>query len=128
MANRGSGVTVLLPTEPVAGPAEDAKVVAVLVMDGDVHILEHELSEGAAITFRVGGTFRAYMERINTDVPFPDDLWLVAHKSNRDPVVLEWEDALSGNEKKSMKPGELFELNPTLMRRWRMSAKRWGEA
>ena len=121
-------MTVILPTEPIAGPAKDAKVVAVLVMDDNVHILEHELSVGASITFRVGGTFRVFMERINTDVPFPDDLWLLAHKTNRDPVVLEWEGAISGRQKKSLKPGELFELNPTLMRRWRMSAKRWEEA
>lgn len=88
-----------------------------------VNILEHELSVGASITFRVGGTFRAYMERINTNVPCPDDLWLLAHKTNRAPVVLQWEGALSGKRKKSIKPGELFELNPTLMRRRRNSAK-----
>ena len=125
MANRGSAVTVILPTEHIAVPPRDAKVVAVLVMDGAVNILEHELSVGASITFRVGGTVRAYMERFNTDVPFPDDLWLLAHKTNRDPVVLEWEHALSGKRKKSIKPGELFELNPTLMRRWQVSAKGW---
>lgn len=128
MASRGSAVTVILPTEPNAAPPRDVKVVAALVMDGDVHILEHELTAGASITFRVGGKFRAYMERIDTDVPFPEDLWLLAHETNRDPVVLEWEGELSGKRKKSIKPGELFGLNPTLMRRWRMSAKRWEKA
>lgn len=128
MADRGRAFTAILPAEPVAAPPKDAKVAAVLAMDAEVHIPGRDLSEGAAITAHVGGTFRAYMEHMNTDVPFPDDFWLLAHKTNRDPVVLEWGGALSGEWKKSMKPGESFELNPTLMRRWRMSAKRWEQA
>ena len=52
--NRGSGVSVTLPTEPLAGAAKDAPIMAVMVQDDGVPILEYELKVGNSIQFRVG--------------------------------------------------------------------------
>ena len=61
---RGSGISVTLPTEPTAGAAKDKPVMAVLVQDEGVRILEYEIKEGNSIQFRVGGTVEAFMERV----------------------------------------------------------------
>ena len=64
MANRGSAITVTLPTEPLAGEAKNKPILAVLVMDDGVQILQYEIPLGQSITFRVGGTIKAFMERV----------------------------------------------------------------
>ena len=66
---RGSGVSITLPTEPTAGDAKAAAVMAVMVSDDGVPILEYELKLGNAIEFRVGGATKAFMERVG---PAPD--------------------------------------------------------
>ena len=37
---------------------------AVMVQDEGVKILEYDVKEGASIEFRVGGTMRAFMQRV----------------------------------------------------------------
>ena len=58
-----SGVSVTLPTEPLAGAAKTAAIMAVMVQDEGVSLLEYEVKEGQSIQVRVGGTVQAYMER-----------------------------------------------------------------
>ena len=121
--NRGSGVSVTLPTEPLAGEAKTTPIMAVLVQDDGVPILEYELKVGNSIQFRVGGKTRAFMERVG---PAPDgDLFLDADSSNVEPVTVEFEHALSGPQKVSLGPGQRLTLNPVVSKQWVMSAKNW---
>ena len=69
--NRGAGVSVTLPTEPLAGAAKTMPIMAVMVQDEGASILEYEIKEGQSIQFRVGGTVKAYMERVG-DAPDGD--------------------------------------------------------
>ena len=55
---RGSEFSVSLPTEPMAGAAKTEPVMAVMVQDDGVQILDYELTLGASIAFRVGGASR----------------------------------------------------------------------
>ena len=43
---RGSGVSVTLPTEPLAGNAKTTPIMAVMVQDEGTPILEYEIKEG----------------------------------------------------------------------------------
>ena len=67
-------------------------------------ILEYKIPEGQAISFRVGGTIQALMQR--TDAPVPDvDMRLVAASANKEPVTVEYEHALSGLQTVVLQPG-----------------------
>ena len=78
---RGSGISITLPTEPMAGAAKDKAIMAVLVQDEGATILEYEIKEGNSIQFRVGGTVEAFMERVG---PAPDgDMFMDAAGSQR---------------------------------------------
>ena len=59
-ATRGSGVSITLPTEPLAGAPKTAPIMAVMVQDDGVSLLEYEVKEGQSIEFRVGGTIKAF--------------------------------------------------------------------
>ena len=120
---RGSGVSVTLPTEPLAGAAKDTPTMAVLVQDDGVRILDYEIKPGNSIQFRVGGKTKAFMERVG---PAPDgDLFLDADSSNVESVEVEFEHALSGLQRFLIGPGNRLTLNPVVSRRWVMSAKNW---
>ena len=45
--NRGSGFSVTLPTEPMAGAAKNVKVMAVLVQDNGVPLLSTRSRKGS---------------------------------------------------------------------------------
>ena len=112
--NRGSGVSVTLPTEPLAGAAKDTrrpwpswcKMTAL----ADSWITR--LKAGNSIQFRVGWKTKAFMERVG---PAPDgDLFLDADSSNVQPVTVEYEHALSGPQRVSLGPGGRLTLNPVM--------------
>ena len=91
---RGSEFSVSLPTEPMAGAAKTEPVMAVMVQDDGVQILDYELTLGASIAFRVGGAVKAFMERVG---PAPDsDIKMIAGSGNAEPVTVEYEHALAG--------------------------------
>ena len=120
---RGSGVSVTLPTEPLAGAAKTTPIMAVMVQDEGTPILEYEIKEGQSIQFRVGGTVKAYMERSG---PAPDgDMFMDAASSNVEPVTVEYEHALSGPQTVSLQPGQRLNINPVVSRRWTMTAANW---
>ena len=120
---RGSGISVTLPTEPLAGEAKTTPIMAVMVQDDGVSILEYELKVGNSIQFRVGGKTKAFMERIG---PAPEgDMFLDADTSNVEPVAIEYEHALAGPLVVSLAPGHRLTLNPVVSRHWEMSAKNW---
>ena len=120
---RGSGVSVTLPTEPLAGNAKTTPIMAVMVQDEGTPILEYEIKEGQSIQFRVGGTVKAYMERSG---PAPDgDMFMDAASSNVEPVTVEYEHALSGPQSVSLQPGQRLSINPVVSRRWVMTAENW---
>ena len=120
---RGSGISVTIPTEPIAGAAKDKAVMAVLVLDEGVRILEYEIKLGSSIQFRVGGTIKAFMERVG---PAPDsDVWIISASNNKEPVTVEFEHALAGPQKVTIGPGQKLTINPVVARRWKMSAKTW---
>ena len=121
--NRGSGVSVTLPTEPMAGAAKTAPIMAVMVQDDGVPILEYELKLGNSIQFRVGGKTKAFMERVG-DAP-DGDLFLDADSSNVESVEVEFEHALSGPQQFLLGPGKRLTLNPVVSKQWVMSAKNW---
>ena len=120
---RGSGVSVTLPTEPLAGNAKTTPIMAVLVQDEGSPILEYEIKEGESIQFRVGGTVKAFMERRG---PAPDgDMFLDADSGNVEPVTIEYEHALSGPQKVQLQGGQRFSINPVMSRFWIMTAENW---
>ena len=92
---RGSGFSVTLPTEPTAGAAKDAPIMAVLVQDEGVQILEYEIKEGQSINFRVGAA--PSRRSCSASGPAPDgDMFLDANADNRESVVVEYAHALAG--------------------------------
>ena len=120
---RGSGFSVTLPTEPLAGAAKDKPVMAVLVMDDGKEILQYEIKVGNSISFRVGGTVAAFMERVG---PAPDsDMFMDADAGNAEAVTVEYEHALAGPQKKVLRPGQRLTLAPVISRRWKMTAPNW---
>ena len=120
---RGSGVSVTLPTEPLAGDAKTTPIMAVMVQDEGTPILEYEIKEGQSIQFRVGGTVKAFMERLG---PAPDgDMFLDADSGNVEAVTVDYEHALSGPQKVVLQPGQRLSINPVVSRRWIMTAHNW---
>ena len=120
---RGSGFSVTLPTEPMAGAAKNNPIMAVLVQDEGVTIMEYEVKEGNSIQFRVGGTVAAFMERVG---PAPDgDMFMDADSSNVESVTVEYEHALAGPQKKVLGPGQRLTLNAVVSRHWKMTAPNW---
>ena len=120
---RGSGFSVTLPTEPMAGAAKNNPIMAVLVQDEGVTIMEYEIKEGNSINFRVGGTVQAFMERVG---PAPDgDMFMDANANNAESVTVEYEHALAGPQTKKLGPGQRLTLNAVVSRRWKMTAPNW---
>ena len=120
---RGSGVSITLPTEPLAGAAKNSAIMAVMVQDDGVSLLEYEVKEGQSIQVRVGGTVKAFMERVG-DAP-DGDMFLDADSGNVEPVAVEYEHALSGPQRVSLQPGQRVSINPVVSRHWIMSAQNW---
>ena len=120
---RGSGVSITLPTEPLAGAAKTAAVMAVMVQDDGASILEYEIKEGASIQFRVGGTVKAFMERVG-DAP-DGDMFMDADSGNVEAITVEYEHALSGLQRVNLLPGQRLTIKPVVSRHWIMSAQNW---
>ena len=120
---RGSGFSVTLPTEPMAGAAKNTKVMAVIVMDEGVPLLEYDIPEGQSISFRVGGTVEAFMERVG---PAPDgEVWMDANGGNVQPVTVEYDHALSGRQTILLQAGQRLTINTVVSRRWKITAPKW---
>ena len=120
---RGAGVSVTLPTEPLAGEAKTTPIMAVMVRDDGTPILEYEVKEGQSIQFRVGGATKAFMERVG---PAPDaEMFLDADGGNVEPVTVKYEHALSGAQSVTLQPGQRLSINPVVSRRWVMTAPNW---
>ena len=120
---RGSGFSVTLPTEPTAGAAKDKPIMAVMVQDDGVQIMEYEIKLGNSISFRVGGTIAAFMERVG---PAPDsDMFMDAAGGNAEPVTVEYEHALAGPQKQVLRPGQRLKLNAVVSRHWKITAPNW---
>ena len=120
---RGAGVSVTLPTEPLAGDAKTTPIMAVMVQDEGTPILEYEIKEGQSIEFRVGGTVKAFMERVG-DAP-DGDMFMDADSGNVEPVMVEYEHALSGFQRVPLQPGQRLTLAPVVSRHWIMTAANW---
>ena len=120
---RGSGISVTLPTEPTAGAAKDKPIMAVLVQDEGVQILEYEIKEGNSIQFRVGGSVEAFMERVG-DAP-DGDMFMDAAAANVERVTIEYQHALAGSQKKVLGPGQRLTVNPVVSRHWKLTAPNW---
>ena len=112
-----------LPTEPLAGAAKTAGIMAILVQDEGVSLLEYSVREGQSIQVRVGGTVKAFMERVG-DAP-DGDMFMDADGSNVEPVVVEYEHALSGPQRVSLLAGQRLSINPVVSRHWIMTAQNW---
>ena len=96
---------------------------AIMVQDDGVSLLEYEVKEGQSIQVRVGGTVKAFMERVG-DAP-DGDMFLDADSGNVEPVAVEYEHALSGPQRVSLQPGQRVSINPVVSRHWVMSAQNW---
>ena len=120
---RGAGVSVTLPTEPLAGDAKTTPIMAVMVQDDGTSILEYEIKEGQSIQFRVGGTVKAFMERVG---PAPDgDMFMDADSGNVEAINVEYEHVLSGLQNVSLQPGQRLSIKPVVSRHWIMTAQNW---
>ena len=96
---------------------------AVMVRDEGAMVMEYEIKLGNSISFRVGGTVQAFMERVG---PAPDtDMFMSADASNAEPVTVEYEHALAGQQKKVLRPGQRLTLKPVVSRHWKITAENW---
>ena len=116
-------MTITLPTEPTSGAAKTKPVMAVLVLDEGVQILQYELPLGQSIIFRVGGNVEAFMERVGDAPDTP--IWAIASGDNKELVKVEFEHALSGPQAVSLQPGQRLTINPVAARRWKITAPTW---
>ena len=73
---RGSGFSVTLPTEPTAGAAKDKPIMAVLVQDEGVQVMEYEIKLGNSISFRVGGTVAGFHGARRPTLPTATCSWM----------------------------------------------------
>ena len=121
---RGSEFSVSLPTEPMAGAAKTEPVMAVMVAEDGVSILEYDLTLGASDRVPRGRqAVKAFMERVG---PAPDsDIKMIAGSGNVEPVTVEYEHALAGPQKVVLRPGEQLSINAVVSRRWVMTAPTW---
>ena len=91
---------------------------AVMVQDDGAMIMEYEVKLGNSISFRVGGTVEAFMERVG---PAPDsDMFMSADASNAESVTVEYEHALGRSAKEGV-AGQ----RPQRCPRWKMTAPNW---
>ena len=51
---RGAGFSITIPTEPLASAAKNVPLMAVMVLDEGVKILEYDVKEGQSIEFSRG--------------------------------------------------------------------------
>ena len=124
--NRGSEISVTIPTEPMAGRAKNVPVMLVQVQDDGEEIFTYPIPEGQAITFHVGGNIVAYMKR--TEAPVPDvEMFAIAGSRNKEAVTIEYEHALSGLQKVQLQPGQKLTVNAVAARNWVMSAPNWED-
>ena len=121
---RGCEITITIPTEPMAGRAKNVPVMEVMVLDDGVQILQYPIPEGQSITFHVGGSIKAYMQR--TGAPVPDvDMFATAGSRNKEPVTIEYQHALGGPQKVDLRAGQKLTVNAVTARNWAMSAPTW---
>ena len=122
---RGSEISVTLPTEPFAGEAKNKPVMAVMVQEDGVQVLNYEIPLGQSISFRVGGSFIAYMQRVG---PAPDsEMFITANSGNKEEIKIEFEHALSGEQTVNLQAGQKYTINPVLSQHWTFSADNWDE-
>ena len=82
------------PRNHLASAAKNVPLMAVMVRDDGINIFEYDVKEGQSIEFRVGGTMKAFMQRVG---PAPNgDMYIDATAGNKQPVVIDFEHALSG--------------------------------
>ena len=86
-------------------------------------ILEYEIKDGQSITFRVGGSIAAFMQRVG-DAP-DADMYLDADGGNVEPITVAYENALAGPQSIDLLAGQRLKLNPVLSRHWKMTAPNW---
>ena len=122
---RGCGVNIVLPTEPLAGAAKNNVIVFVLVQDEGDNLFDYDCKLGSAIQFRVGGTVKAYMER-NEKVPVPDSsIYIDTEADNADIVTIEFDHALDGHKSVNLLPGQRFNVNLVVARHWTITSPNW---
>ena len=120
---RGSGFSVTLPTEPLAGVSKTTPIMAVIVMESGVKILEYDIKLGGNIEFRVGGETEAYVERVG---PAPDsDIFMDASAGNVEAVTVEYEHALAGPQTKILRAGQRLTMQAVVARHWKVTAPHW---
>ena len=106
---RGSGFSVDLPTEPLAGEAKTAVIMAVIIPEAALPDVDIRL--GDTREFRVGGKMEAFMERVG---PAPDsEFRIVTNDDNAEDITVEFQHALRRTaERWSYLPGAYLKLNP----------------
>ena len=121
---RGSGFSVTLPTEPLAGAAKDAPIMAVMVQAEGKQVLEYEIKLGGNIEFRVGGDTEAFIERVG---PAPEsDIFIDASASNVENITVEYSHALlDGRQAKVLGPGQRLTVNAVAAQHWKITAPNW---
>ena len=121
---RGSGFSVSLPTENMAGAAKTSKVMSVQIQDEGQLVNAYDLPLGQVIEFRVGGTTQAVIKRSG---PAPDtEIRIVADGDNKQTITVEYEHALESKlQTVDLQPGQKLTMNPVLARNWLVTAPNW---
>ena len=79
--------------------------------------------KGRASSFEWAVRRKRLMQRVG---PAPDgDMFIDATAGNTQPVVVDFEHALSGPQHFVLAPGQRLTVNPVAARRWVMSAQKW---
>ena len=122
---RGSGFSVSLPTDNMAGAAKTAPVMSVQVQQDGELINGYNLPLGQVIEFRVGGTYQAAIKRTG-DAP-DTEIRIVANYDNAETITIEFEHALEAGvlQKVKLKAGQKANLNPVVARNWLVTAPNW---
>ena len=123
---RGEQVTLRIPAKGLTG--KGPPVFKVVVMSDDVHITQGTVAVGGHFDFHVGDEYKVYIDYVNVKLNINYPLVLAASSINRQPVKVEWHDAITGDDdSEEIAPGATMDIHPLRQRYWIVSAQTWGE-
>lgn len=122
---RGSGFSVSVPVEPMAGAAKNKPCMETQVQDGGGLVTGYPQPPGQSIAYRCGGEVMVALRHIK-GTPIPDLVHITAGADNVEPITVEFEHALeSAPIIKVLQPGQTLHANAVVSREWIMTAPTW---
>ena len=128
---RGQAVTLSIPTEPTpawAAMYRRIKEGSHVVSDKPIlklvipQVLGVDLLPGVSVTVHVGGEFEVEIKRLAAT---KDIVLLTAHSSNKEAVLVTWEDEDAGELSEPISPGRTASLQLDTALTWALTARTW---